>query len=118
MSHLSILPTVYTRLDYLARALAQEGFKVQFGGCLDDVGSAPVPADLVAYCGDCRPLGWSRQADGSICLCGDLQRISSHTGLEARLQRVARRYALLFAIDQITIESDRLTTAAISLLQD
>jgi hypothetical protein len=31
---------------------------------------------------------------------------------------VARRYALLFAIDQITIESDRLTTAAISLLQD
>ena len=98
--------------------MAQEGFQVQFGGCLDDVGSAPVPADLLAFCGDCRPLGWSRQADGSICLCGDLQRISSHTGLEARLQRVARRYALLFAIDQITIESDRLTTSAISLLQD
>ena len=118
MSHLSILPTVYTRLDYLARALAQEGFKVQFGGCLDDVGSDPVLADLVAYCGDCHPLGWSRKSDGSICICGDLQRISSHPGLEARLQRVARRYSLLFAIDQITIESDRLTTAAISLLQD
>jgi hypothetical protein len=118
MSHLSILPTVYTRLDYLARALTQEGFKVQFGGYLDDVGAVPVPADLVASCGDCRPLGWSRQADGCICLCGDLQRISSHPGLEARLQRVARRYALLFAIDQINIESDRLTTASMSLLQD
>jgi hypothetical protein len=118
MSHLSILPTVYTRLDYLARALTQEGFKVQFGGYLDDVGSVPVPADLVASCGDCRPLGWSRQADGRICLCGDLQRISSHPGLEARLQRVARRYALLFAIDQINIETDRLTTASMSLLQD
>ena len=109
---------MYTRLDYLARALTQEGFKIQFGGCLDDVGSDPVLADLVAYCGDCRPLGWSRQSDGSICLCGDLQRISAHPGLEARLQRVARRYALLFAIDQITIESDCLTTASMSLLQD
>ena len=108
---------MYTRLDYLARALTQEGFKIQFGGGLDGVGSDPVLADLVAYCGDCRPLGWSRQSDGSICLCGDLQRISAHPGLEARLQRVARRYALLFAIDQITIESDCLTTASMSLLQ-
>jgi hypothetical protein len=118
MSHLSILPTVYTRLDYLARSLTQEGFKVQFGGCLDDVGAAPVPVDLVAYCGDVRPLGWSRQSDGSICLWGDLQRISSHPGLEARLQRVARRYALLFAIEQITIEGDRVKTAALSLQLD
>ena len=109
---------MYTRLDYLARALSQEGFKVQFGGCLDDVGAEPVPADLVASCGDCRPLGWSRQADGSITLCGDLQRISAHPGLEARLQRVARRYALLFAVDQIAFEDERLTTAAISLQQD
>jgi hypothetical protein len=31
---------------------------------------------------------------------------------------VARRYALLFAIDQINIETDRLTTASMSLLQD
>lgn len=108
---------MYTRLDYLARSLTQEGFKVQFGGCLDDVGAAPVPVDLVAYCGDIRPLGWSRQSDGSICLWGDLQRISSQPGLEARLQRVARRYALLFAIDQISIESDCLTTASMSLLQ-
>jgi hypothetical protein len=33
-------------------------------------------------------------------------------------RRVARRYALLFAIDQINIESDRLTTASMSLLHD
>jgi hypothetical protein len=32
---------------------------------------------------------------------GDLQRISLHTGLSGRLQRVSRRYALLEAMDQI-----------------
>ena len=34
-------------------------------------------------------------------MVGDLQRISLHTGLSGRLQRVTRRYALLEAMDQI-----------------
>ena len=32
---------------------------------------------------------------------GDIQRISRQPGLEQRLQRVTRRYALLHAIDQV-----------------
>jgi hypothetical protein len=34
---------------------------------------------------------------------GDIQRISRQPGLEQRLQRLTRRYALLHAIDQVRL---------------
>ena len=100
MSHLSILPTVFTRLDLLERALRDEGFSVTQNADLDDFGTSPVRVDLLASLEGCRPLGWLTKADGSIDLHGDLQRISAHTGLAERLQRLTRRYALLDAFDK------------------
>ena len=97
MSHLSILPTVFTRLDLLERALCDEGFTVKREAELDDFGSVPINVDLLACIDGGRPLGWLTQPDGSIDMHGDLQRISTQIGLAERLQRVTRRYALLDA---------------------
>ena len=47
------------------------------------------------------PLGWTRREDGTIVMHGDIQRISRQPGLEQRLQRVTRRYALLHAMDEV-----------------
>ena len=101
MSHLSILPTVFTRLDWLEQSLLDEGFTVDRGAPLPVFGKDPQVVDLIARVDASPPLAWVRRGDGAIEMVGDLQRISLHTGLSSRLQRVSRRYALLEAMDQI-----------------
>ncbi len=101
MSHLSILPTVFTRLDLLEQSLRDEGFEVRVNACLNDVTGPPRSVDLLAHWSDCRPIGWVTGSDGTVVMHGDLQRISLHGGLSHRLQRVSRRYALLQALDDV-----------------
>mgnify|MGYP005678354661 CR=1 FL=1 len=99
MSHLSILPTVYTRSDLLESSLRREGFDVVLGAVMSHYNGDPVPVDLLACQGDAPSLGWIADCQGVLTMVGDLQRIARHHGLDARLQRVARRYALLSAVD-------------------
>lgn len=99
MSHLSILPTVYTRADLLELSLRDEGFKVVVGGLMSQFGRDPLLVDLLAGLDDSPSLGWVVGSDGVLTMVGDLQRIAMHHGLEERLQRVARRYALRSALD-------------------
>ena len=99
MSHLSILPTAYTRVDLLEASLRDEGFDVVVGGLISRFGQEPLMVDLLARLGDAPSLGWSVGADGVLTMVGDLQRIARHHVLEGRLQRVARRYALRAALD-------------------
>ncbi len=47
MSHLSILPTVFTRLDLLEAALLDEGFQVSRQSELTVFDGAPCPVDLL-----------------------------------------------------------------------
>jgi len=105
MSHLSILPTVFTDLERLVHALRDEGFSVQrtteLNGFADDSHSV----DVLAERGRAMPLGWTQHEDGTIVMHGDIQRISRHPGLKQRLQRVTRRYALLHAMDQVRLGS-------------
>ena len=101
MSHLSILPTVFTRLDLLERSLIEEGFVVQTDGSLPDFGTSPRSVDLLARREGSRPLGWVHRDDGTIVMVGDLQRISLQSGMALRLQRVTRCYALLEALEQV-----------------
>ena len=101
MSHLSILPTVFTRLDLLEQSLRDEGFQVSVDGCLHDVAGPPRPVNLLATWSNCRPIGWVVGSDGAIVMHGDLQRISLQGGLSLRLHRVSRRYALLQALDDV-----------------
>ena len=99
MSHLSILPTLYTRLDLLASSLRDEGFDVSISAPMDRFDQEPMVVDLLASLGSGPLLGWVLGADQGLRMVGDLQRISQHHGLDARLQRVARRYALREALD-------------------
>lgn len=102
MSHLSILPTAYTRADLLEAALHHEGFDVVNSAVMAPFNGKSHPVDLLAFLPDGSPsLGWSLGSDGVITMVGDLQRLARHQGLEARLQRVARRYALLAALESM-----------------
>ena len=112
MSHLSILPTVFTRLDLLETALGLEGFDVIRHGVLPDFGRPSRPMELLALRDGSRPLGWTIDDQGVIRLHGDLQRMQ---GLTPRLKRITRRYALLSAID--SLPSLDLPTAEISIGQ-
>ena len=99
MSHLSILPTAYTRVDLLEASLRDEGFHVVVGGLMTRFGQRPLLVDLMAGLAHAPSLGWRLGPDGVLTMVGDLQRIAQHHGLERKLQRVARRYALRNALD-------------------
>ena len=102
MSHLSILPTVYTRPDLLEASLRHEGFDVVIGAVMAPFIGKSHPVDLLASLADDSPsLGWIQGDDGVVTMVGDLQRLARHHGLEARLQRVARQYALLAALESM-----------------
>ena len=58
--------------------------------------------DLLAYLADDVPsLGWTQGSDGVMTMVADLQRLACHQGLDARLQKVARQYALLTALESV-----------------
>lgn len=99
MSHLSILPTVLRDADRLVASLTSLGLQPSPGGELqgfDQVESVEVLVSL----GDGLSLGWRRQADGSLALVGDLQRLSRSRSLQRLLTRVTRAYAARRAIDE------------------
>ena len=103
MSHLSILPTVFTDLERLIQALGDEGFTVERTTELHGFADDSHAVDVLASQGLAMPLGWTQREDGTIVMHGDIQRISRQPGLEQRLQRVTRRYALLHAMDQVRL---------------
>ena len=103
MSHLSILPTVFTDLERLVRALRDEGFSVERTTELQGFADDSHTVDVLAVHGDAMPLGWTQREDGTIVMHGDIQRISRQPGLEQRLQRVTRRYALLHAMNEVRL---------------
>ena len=83
------------------RALRDEGFSVERTTELQGFADDSRTVDVLAAHGDAMPLGWTQREDGTIVMHGDIQRISRQPGLEQRLQRVTRRYALLHAMDQV-----------------
>ena len=102
MSHLSILPTVFTDLERLVQALCDEGFTVERSTELQGFADSHA-VDVLAFQGSAMPLGWTQREEGTIVMHGDIQRISRQPGLEQRLQRVTRRYALLNAMDEVRL---------------
>ena len=88
MSHLSILPTVFTRMDLLEAALLEEGFLVSQQSDLEVFEAQPCRVDLLAQRPEHRPIGWRRSGSGAITMIGDLQRMSLQPGLGSRLQNV------------------------------
>jgi hypothetical protein len=98
MSHLSILPTVLRDADHLAASLVAVGLEPRWGGQLDgfagDHHAVALQVELEG--GEC--LGWARQADGSLAVVADLQRISRSIRLQGLLSAITRRYAAEMAL--------------------
>ncbi|MCP9887267.1 DUF1257 domain-containing protein [Cyanobium sp. ATX 6A2] len=93
MSHLSILPTVLRDADRLVASLVAIGLQPHWGGQLDGFADDCQAVELQVQLEGGQRLGWARQADGSLALVGDLQRISRSTRLQGLLSAITRRYA-------------------------
>ena len=98
MSHLSILPTVLESVELLESCLIDEGFSTTRSGVITGFAGQIQAVDLVAISADGQQLAWTRSADGTLSLIGDLGRLSTHYGLSSRLQRITRSYALRKAL--------------------
>ena len=98
MSHLSILPTVLRDADGLMASLQALGLEPRAGGVLQGFADERQPVAVQVVLPDGLPLGWARQADGSLALVGDLQRLSQHRQLSSLLARITRHYAAQMAL--------------------
>jgi hypothetical protein len=98
MSHLSILPTVLHNADVLAASLESLGLRPQWGGHLEGFAGEREPVLLQVCCAGDQCIGWRRQADGSLALVGDLQRLSRSRNVQQLLAQITRRYAASSAL--------------------
>jgi hypothetical protein len=112
MSHLSILPTVLRDADVLADTLSSLNLPWSHGGELVGFGGEYQAVTLQLQVKDGQGLGWTRQADGSLALVGDLQRLSRSTALQSLLGRITRAYAARTALQEASLA---LPTASIEL---
>lgn len=93
MSHLSILPTVLRDADTLSDCLTSLGLVPIEGGNLEGFAEERQPVLLRVRLEGGGELGWARQADGSLAVVGDLQRLSRSRSLQQLLGRITRTYA-------------------------
>lgn len=100
MSHLTILPTVLRDAGLLAICLRSLGHEVSWGGQLQGFGDDRQPVELQVKLQGQVGLGWCRQADGSLALVGDLQRLSRSHRLQRLLAQITRSYAAHLALRQ------------------
>ena len=102
MSHLTILPTVLRDAQVLASALISLGHQPQWGGAMVGFADAEQPVMLqvsvVQGRGQGVSLGWLRQADGSLAMVGDLQRLSRSLSAQRLLGQITRSYAAQLAL--------------------
>jgi hypothetical protein len=112
MSHLSILPTVLRDADVLAASLEALGLQPRWGGYLEGFAGERQPVLLQVSIADGPSLGWSRQADGSLALVGDLQRLSRSQSVQRLLAGITRCYAARQALVDAQMH---LATAQVSL---
>lgn len=100
MSHLSILPTIIRDASQLAASLEDLGFQPVLGGVITGFAGEAIAVELRVLADRDQPLGWQRQADGSLGLVGDLQRLSRSLPLQQLIGQITHRYALRMALNQ------------------
>ena len=98
MSHLSILPTVLRDETLLAAALEELQLPVVRGGVLRGFADESEAVVLQTQLAGGLRIGWRRQADGSLALVGDLQRLGRSTSPQQLIGRITRCYATLHAL--------------------
>jgi hypothetical protein len=103
MSHLSILPTLLRDADRLAASLEGLGLRPIPGGAVRGFHDAePVVLQVEVEAG--LALGWRRQADGTLALVGDLQRLNRSRPVQRLLSRITRAYAARTALEEAALQ--------------
>ena len=103
LSHLSILPTVLRDVACLSETLASLGLRPQCDAVIEGFGGESLPVLLGVRLADGTSIGWSRSADGSLALVGDLQRLSRSRDLTGLLGRLTRSYAARAALREAAL---------------
>ncbi|MFZ0409497.1 MAG: DUF1257 domain-containing protein [Cyanobium sp.] len=98
MSHLSILPTVLRDVACLSETLQSFGLQPEQDAVIEGFGGESLPVLLAVRLAEGASFGWSRSADGSLALVGDLQRLSRCRDLQRLLGRLTRAYAARAAL--------------------
>jgi len=93
MSHLSILPTVLRDEIVLAQALCDLGLEPLPAGELKGFAAEREAVCLRVKLPEGLQIGWRRQADGSLALVGDLQRLARSRSVQQLIGRITRHYA-------------------------
>ena len=93
MSHLSILPTVLRDEIVLAQALRDLGLEPLPAGELKGFAAERKAVCLRVTLPEGLQIGWRRQADGSLALVGDLQRLARSRSVQQLIGRITRHYA-------------------------
>ncbi|MDM7936002.1 MAG: DUF1257 domain-containing protein [Cyanobium sp. CZS 48M] len=114
MSHLSILPTVIRDLDLLAASLVDLGCDPSPAGVLEGFAGETTAVDLKVRFSAEQWIGWCRQADGTLALVGDLQRLSRSRPLQTFLGRLTRRYAARLALQDAALQLPMATIDLVS----
>ena len=104
VSNLSILPTVLKDADCLEVSLRALGLQPRRGGVLEGFAGEAVSVEVQVAVGRGRSLGWGRQADGTLALVGDLQRIAASSSLQTLLGRITRAYAARRALAEAAVQ--------------
>ena len=93
MSHLSILPTVLRDEIVLAQALRDLDLEPLPAGELQGFADERQAVCLRVRLPEGLQIGWRRQADGSLALVGDLQRLARSRSVQQLIGRITRHYA-------------------------
>ena len=101
LSHLSILPTVLRDVACLCETLQSLGLNPEKNGLIRGFGDESHAVLVGVRLADGASIGWSRSADGSLALVGDLQRLSRSQDLQRLLGQLTRAYAARAALKEV-----------------
>jgi hypothetical protein len=113
MSHLTILPTVLRDLDLMVSALEALHLAPERNGTVLGFAGEREPVDIHVQLPKGPSLGWRQQADGTLELVADLQKLAQCTAVPQLLTQITRTYATHHALREA---STSLSGATIDVL--
>jgi len=103
MSHFSILPTRITDAETLRLSLMDLGLTVKTHAAVRGDRCQQIDAEVVAVLPGDYDLGWTRNAEGSFDLVGDLWGVARKHNPTDLINRINSRYALHKAMEQVRL---------------
>lgn len=115
MSHFSTLRSKLVDAEILKASLQDLGMTVKTHSFVRGLCGQTRPAEIVVVLeGDC-DLGWSRSADGTLAVIGDVWGIAKKHNLTTLMNQINQKYAVKQTLEQV--QRPGLQNASIRVLQ-